>query len=210
MKKNAFSIILLLLVFVTLTNCSFHQSAENELEQGKRVYLDGVFSENEWTADAKIFSFEESEFVKSRVYLKHDGNNLLLAYENLDIKDTTFLIPEFFIDTKFDKGEIWNENDFWFHVSAQDCYCKGKPKDFSNCRPDYLVWRASPNLPYNGAYEAIGVFEISVPFELLGISLGDTIGVCLSLKLYPHEIILNYPETANADKPISWKEFVIK
>ena len=198
--------VIIILVLALTYSASF---AQNKIEQGRRAYIDGVMDDQEWT-DAKIFAFEKTEFVKAKVYVKHDGKNLLLAYVNQDIKDSLYIFPEIFIDTKLNKGTEWQSDDYWFHVSAQDCYAVGKREDYSKCRPDYLVWRASPNYPFGDTYEAIDIIEISIPFELLNISIGDSFGMCLSLSLYPGEIRLNHPKEAHEDKPNTWKEFVLK
>jgi len=188
-----------------ICNVSF---AQEIIYQGSIVHIDGIINKGEWD-DSKVYIFKESEFVKSKIYLKHDGANLLLAYINENIKDTTYLYPEFFIDTKLNKGNDWHADDYWFHVSAQDCYAVGKRENYDNCSPDYSFWRASPNHPFGNAYKAIPAFEISVPFKLLNISKGHNIGMCLSLMLYPQEIRLNIPITAHEDKPSSWTEYKI-
>ena len=193
------------IILILVHTFSFGQ---NEIVKGERVFIDGEIEEEEWS-DSKVYSFKETEFVKSKVYLKHDGKNLLLAYVNEDIKDTTYLFPEIFIDTKLNGGEKWQADDYWFHVSAQDCYAVGQRENYDNCRPDYKEWRASPNHPFGEAYEAIAAFEISIPFELLKISKGDSFGMCLSMALYPQETRLNYPNNSHEDIPSSWAKFII-
>ncbi len=200
--------ILLSFLFINLIICSFGQQMINS---GKKVHIDGVIEKGEW-CDSKIYLFDETEIVNTKVYLKHDGEKLLLAYIFEDLTDTNeFVMPEFFIDTKLNKGEQWQSDDYWFHVSAQDCYAVGKREDYTHCRADFLLWRASPNWPFDGQkFERINAIEISVPFQLLGIEAGQTIGLCLSQVIFPGDIRKNIPAEAHEDKPSTWKEFVIE
>lgn len=195
---------LLLLVFLNLAS-----NSQNVINQGQRVYIDGIIEPDEWL-DATTYTLKESEFVKTKVLLKHDGKNLLLAFLNNNIKDTTFVMPEVFIDSKLNKGEQWQSDDFWFHVSAQDCHAVGKREDYSNCRPDYTLWRASPNSPFGKAYEPMKVTEIAIPLNLINVTKNNSFGMCISLSLFPSETRINYPENAHEDVPASWDEYTIE
>ncbi len=118
-------------------------------------------------------------------------------------------MPEFFIDTKLNKGATWQDDDYWFHVSAQDCYAVGERENYENCRPDYTIWRASPNAPFGDKIEIINFWEVSVPLELLNVEPGNTIGICFSLAVYPQETRLNIPYGDVEDIPEKWNEFII-
>lgn len=159
--------------------------------------------------DSFVYEICRNGFVDSKIYIKHDGENLLVAFVFSGIPDSTLVIPEIFIDSKCDQSENWQEDDFWFHVSAQDCYAVGKREDYSNCRPDYLVWRASPNYPLGENYEVFDAIECSVPFALIGIEPGQKIGLCPSLSIHPQNKRFNWPITAHEDKPSSWATFKI-
>lgn len=179
------------------------------IKAGKSIVYDGIPGKEEW-ADATTFSLKQSKFADVKVLVKHDGKNLLLAYVNDIKKDSIYLLPEFFIDTKYDQGKIWSEDDYWFHVSAQDCYSIGKREDYTHCRVEGEGWKAMPNYPFGDSYKKIESFEIMVPFEFLRIKPGQKIGLCLSLSIYPGEHRINYPESADEDVPSTWMKVTIK
>lgn len=195
---------------ISLCICSVYFSvySQNTIPKGTRIYVDGIYEESEWK-DAQSFLFNQSGKINGKVLAKHDGQNLLLAYLMDDFTDSLLIIPEVLIDTKLNKSKTWQMDDFWFHVSAQDCYAKGKREDYSKCRPDYLEWRASPNYPFGNNYEKIKFFEISIPFNLLEIAVGDRIGICFSVAVFPQEVRLNIPNTAQEDSPETWMGFDI-
>lgn len=182
---------------------------QNSIPVGKSITVDGVIGPQEWN-DAAAFAFARSDIVAAKVFAKHDGAHLLLAYIYENPKDSTYILPEFFIDTKFTKGKTWGQDDFWFHVSAQDCYAIGKREDYSLCSRDDAPWKAVPNYPFGNAYKRIESFEIAVPFELVNVVPGQTLGICFSIAIFPGELRLNYPQSSNEDVPETWMEISIE
>ena len=179
------------------------------IKEGKSIVFDGIPGKEEW-GDATTFSLKQNEFANVKVMAKHDGKNLLLAYVYDIKKDSTYLFPEFFIDTQYDKGKKWEADDYWFHVSAQDCYSIGKREDYTRCSVEGLGWKATPNYPFGNNFRKIEAVEIMVPFEFMKIKPGMSIGLCLSLAIYPGEIRINYPESSNEDIPSTWMKVTIK
>ena len=183
--------------------------AQTSIPVGGSIKVDGVIEPKEWN-DAASFAFAKSDIVTAKVFAKHDGAHLLLAYIYENPKDSTYILPEFFIDTKFTKGKIWGQDDFWFHVSAQDCFAIGKREDYSLCSRDDAPWKAVPNYPYGDAYKKIDVFEISVPFELVKVVPGQTVGICFSIAIFPGELRLNHPQSSHEDVPETWMAISIE
>jgi len=188
----------------------FHSAVgQNSIPVGTSIKVDGVVAPKEWD-DAATFPFAKSDIVVAKVLAKHDGAHLLFAYIYENPKDSTYILPEFFIDTKFTKGNSWGQDDYWFHVSAQDCYAIGKREDYSLCRRDDAPWKAVPNYLFGNAYTKIDAFEISVPFELVKVAPGQTVGICFSIAIFPGELRLNHPQTSHEDVPESWMEISIE
>jgi hypothetical protein len=179
------------------------------IKAGKSIVIDGTIGKDEWE-DAITFSLKQNEFADVKVMVKHDGKNLLLAYVNDIKKDSMYLLPEFFIDTQHDQAQKWEADDYWFHVSAQDCYSIGKREDYTHCSVDGEGWKAVPNYPFGNSFRKIEAFEIMVPFEFLRIKPGQRIGLCLSLAIYPGEYRINYPESSKEDIPATWMKVIIK
>ena len=202
-----------LVLFVVGCKPSAVQQAEDNNQSsipvGTSITVDGVVETKEWS-DATAFAFVKSDVVAAKVFSKHDGAHLLLAYVFENPKDSAYILPEFFVDTKLTKGKTWGQEDYWFHVSAQDCYAIGKREDYSLCSRDDAPWKAVPNYPFGNAYIKIDAFEMSVPFELLRIAPGQSIGICFSIAIVPGELRLNHPQSAREDVPETWLEVSIE
>jgi len=173
------------------------------------VVVNGKVEENEWK-NAKEYKFESNEIVEAKVLIKQDKHNLYMAFLVKAFKDSTYIFPEFFIDTQNDKSEKWNEDDYWFHISAQDCHSIGKREDYSNCSVNDNVWKAVPNYPFGDAHQKIEEFEIFVPLNFLKIKSGDKISICFSLSIYPGKLRINFPTNAHEDIPATWQEITIE
>jgi len=199
MKK----ILLLLLIIVSISN------AQIVIPKGAGVAIDGKVEKGEWD-DAREFVFTNPEIAKCKVLLKHDGKNLLLLYIMKEFKDSTIVLPEFFIDSQNNKGDKWQADDYWFHVSAQDCYSIGKREDYSKCKVEGDQWHAVPNYPFGNNWKRIEEIEISVPFEFTNIKPGAVFGLCLSVAIYPKELRKNIPADASEDKPVTWPRMIIE
>lgn len=206
MKRRLLNFSILIIAFI---GCTQKGVCQTEIPIGKSITFDGIVENKEWD-DAMTLTFEQDEIVTTKVMVKHDDKNLLIAYLYKNPKDNTYIFPEFFIDTKMDKGKIWKEDDYWFHVSAQDCYSTGKREDYSKCSTEDQIWKATPNYPFGNEFKMIDAFEISVPLKLINVKSGQKIGICFSIAIYPGEIRINYPENSNEDKPETWLEFTIE
>lgn len=183
--------------------------AQDVIPAGTAVHVDGIIVAAEWD-DARSFRFGAAGTLEATALLKHDGENLLMALicEGMETWDSLYVIPELFLDTKKDGGAKFGEDDYWFHVSAQDCYARGKRDDYSGCRADITSWRASPNLPFQGqGYALVDTFELSIPFGLTGISEGQELGLCMSVLIFAPEERKNIPMEADPDIPGTWGYF---
>jgi len=179
------------------------------IPQGSDIKFDGIIGSDEWL-DAVEMTFPNQNNIGAKVFMKHHNDNLLIAYTFSERTDSIYVFPEIFIDTQLDKSSNWEEDDFWFHVSAQDCYSVGKREDYSKCRTDDQIWKAIPNYPFGDEFVILNEFEISIPFDLLKIEPAGNIGICLSIAIYPGDIRINYPEGSHEDIPETWTEFEIK
>lgn len=208
MRNMKHKLLTCILIFIAITCCNQKSICQNKVQIGKSIVFDGIIENKEWD-DASIFTFKQNEFLNAKVFIKHDNQNLLILYLYNNQKDSTYYLPEFFIDTKLNKSKTWEEDDYWFHVSAQDCYSIGKREDYSKCSTADQIWKATPNYPFGNEFKKIDAFEISVPFELLNIKSGQRIGICFSIAIYPEEMRLNYPNNSNEDIPETWLELTI-
>lgn len=208
MRNMKHKLLTCILIFIAITCCNQKSICQNKVQIGKSIIFDGIVENNEWD-DALIFTFKQNEFLNAQAFIKHDNQNLLILYLYNNQKDSTYYLPEFFIDTKLNKSKTWKEDDYWFHVSAQDCYSIGKREDYSKCSTDDQIWKAKPNYPFGNEFKKIDAFEISVPFRLLNIKSGQRFGICFSIAIYPEEMRINYPNNSHEDIPETWLELTI-
>jgi len=193
-----------ILVFVF---CSCN--VQNGILSGTEVELDGKNGYQEWH-DAMVYDFRKNNVVRAEILLKRNATELLIAFSLDHKQDSIYIFPEVFIDTRHDQSEKWNSDDYWFHVSASDCYAVGMREEYSNCLVDGRDWKALPNYPMGDQYKKIEFFELAIPFKLLGIKVGQSIGICFSLASFPGNGRVNYPNAAHEDIPASWLTMIIE
>jgi len=67
-----------------------------------------------------------------RVHLVHDGDRFHIAFESVENTEGELVTPEALIDPDDSRIEARSHDDWWFHVSAQDCDTRGYwPEDAS-------------------------------------------------------------------------------
>lgn len=197
------------IIFALLMLAAVSVSGQEKIMKGTPVKIDGVIEPGEWK-DAAAFTFRQSGDIKCSFKVKHDGGSINVLYEMKDFKDSTILLPEIFIDTGNNGGEKWNEDDAWFHVSAQDCFAMGKREDYSGCKVEGEGWSAVPNYPFGRNWKRIEAIEITIPFEKISVKKGSVIGVCFSIAIFPGDIRINFPKDSSEDIPSTWGRFIIE
>ncbi len=180
-----------------------------KIRQGIPVKTDGVIETGEWK-DAAEFRFEKAGNIICSFKLKQSVESLNILYEMKCFKDSTIIMPEIFIDTKNDGGEKWNDNDAWFHVSAQDCFAMGKREDYTGCKVEGAGWSAVPNYPFGNNWKRIEAIEIIIPFKKINIKKGSVIGICFSAGIFPGDLRLIYPKGASENIPSTWEKFIVE
>lgn len=187
----------------------FNLNAQNiTIQKSSNINADGIIETSEW-ASADSVLIEISGSTPVTVKYKHDGTNLLFAFINLPGGMNTGF-PEINIDVKNDKTENWSSDDYWFHVSATDCFAIGKPSDYANCKTVQPNWLAAPNFENGKPFPK--AVEIQIPFSTLNFALdnkGKAIGICFDVSntatYWEH-----WPAKATYKKPASWATAIIK
>ncbi len=177
------------------------------IPSGNKVNIDGYADDNEWEdSTKKNIAIDSREDVE--VYIKHDGENLLLLFilNSADVKSVLF--PEILIENNFAKNTVWTDSNYWFHVSGSDCYAKGKYNEWENCAVESGEWKAVPNYPTDkpGIVECI---EISIPFTTAGITKKSSFGFALLVTNTVNSWYY-WPETARISDPSTWFEAVLE
>lgn len=167
------------------------------INQGSAINPNGHFHNQEWT-DANSFVFAINSNRSTTVYIKHDGQNLNIAFAgNLQTGGTYF--PEIMIDPNHSHDGNIQADDWWFHVSATDCEYQGQYGNYNNCQLIRPNWTAKPNFQQGLIVDTV---EIQIPFSTLGIQAIDTIGIAFLLNNF--QSLLKFPASANHLNPSTW------
>ena len=196
--------LLALFLFSTTGSLQLFGQEVVQIPSGQTPEIDGVISSEEWS-DALNVTIETSGDMGSEVYVKHDGTSLYIAF--IGAFSSSFLFPEIMIDPDNSKSSQWEEEDWWFHVSATDCESRGEPDNYDDCEVEQEDWKGIPNASPVMIPEAI---EISIPFSKVGIgaTLPDTVG--MGFDLSNTATIWHYwPDGASRHTPSTWGTVIL-
>jgi hypothetical protein len=90
------------------------------------IKTDGLISYKEWD-DANSIEISLTEGIKIPVKFKRDNKKLYFLFEipQLERKFPNGIYPEILLDIDNNKSSDWDSNDWWFNVSASDCFSQG-------------------------------------------------------------------------------------
>ncbi len=201
MKKK--TVTLFVIVYCFTINLFAEESIE--IPFGNPINIDGGFSYNEWS-EADSIKINLQTGPKITVFYKHDNTNLYLAYCSNIYSLYNVRCPEALFDINNDKSNEWMNDDWWFHVSATDCYSQGKYGDYSTCKLVQPDWEAN-NLVDSNFRDTI---EVIIPFTTLGIETNGVVktGICF-LGTDTHNMWEYWPIGANKSNPNTWAEATI-
>lgn len=201
MMKSLQSLLLILLSF------SVYSQEYVYLKQGESVILDGIISSYEWS-DADSIEIEAPDSEPIKVYFKYDeDSNFLAAFVLNNIAVNQYKIPEILFDTYNDKSISWQNDDWWFHISAQDCEANGIYDVYNDCSIVQSDWYGVPNFGF-GYAPPIDFIELQIPFDKLDIAIGDTIGFAFNFWI-SDDLRLYWPESALIGDPSTWANVII-
>ncbi len=197
--------LLAILFFITLSES---KAQYIRIRQGSSPLTDGVLSPLEWNdADSVLISLDVSRQVT--VKFKHDGVNFYFAFLN-NLESYNIRFPEILLDINNDKSPFWQNDDWWFHVSATDCESDSMANDYSNCLAVQSDWTAVPNfaagLPYTDTV------EIEIPFSKVGFNSISTDTIGLAFDVTNTFSVWNFWPGTNVDLsvPASWGSAVVE
>ncbi len=188
-----------MLLFLNLP--AYTQSDVICIPYGSSVNIDGIVSNNEWKdADSLILGTS----TQTKVLYKHDSLNLLVAY--IGKLESSSRIPELLIDVNNDKSTTWSSDDWWFHVSAQDCDYQGAYANYDSCGIVRPNWKAVENMDFGLPQAPFNdTVEIEIPFSTLPITLSETDTIGLSfLVTNLFSTWTHWPVSANRNNPSTW------
>ncbi|MDH4158432.1 MAG: hypothetical protein OEW00_14270, partial [candidate division Zixibacteria bacterium] len=179
-----------------------------EIPYGSSVVVDGNIVSDEW-GDAAVRQFQVGSLIVVTVMAKHDGANLLVAYNYQFVQQEYLCVPEVLIDTENDKSENWMSDDWWFHVSATDCDANGTYNVWNGCSVVQPDWEGVPNFEMVPEPPRLDTFEVRIPFTKIGVTVGDTIGLALRAECVS-SIYGYWPAGATIESPATWSIGILK
>lgn len=160
--------------------------------------IDGIKSPGEWITDSIQIDYANGG---TTVYVQHDSSNLYICY--IGNLESASRFPEVNLDINYDQSTNWQNDDWWFHVSATDCYFQGNFAVYSNCQSDHPDWEAHPNMTSSPTDPPVDTIEIRIPFSTINLSLvTDTFGLLLNAS-NPIQFY-GWPISAQQSTPSTW------
>ena len=189
---------LTLLLFLILNGFwGFSQTYDTiYVKYGSSPEIDGIISTGEWEdADTAIINITGKN-LSTLVLYKHDNTNFNMVFiGNMVASKNRF--PEILLNMNNELTSSWQPDDWWFHVSNGDCHNLGKYGVYDNCKLVHTSWKAANNFQ-----QMPNEVEIQIPFEMIGLSLNDTIGI--SFLTNDFNVFNHWPSTAKHLIPSTW------
>lgn len=166
---------------------------------GTPIEPEGIIDPLEWS-DATIVEVPVQDKT-AVVLIKHDGTNLLLAYQPL-ASGGVITFPEVLIDSLNDKTEALGADDWWFlGYGEQECRAAGAFDEWDNCVDEDPTWTVTK--PLTGS--PLDKVEMSIPLASIEINpdmrcnFGIAFGITNNNTL--HAL---WPETTDRSRPVTW------
>jgi L-ascorbate metabolism protein UlaG (beta-lactamase superfamily) len=180
-----------------------------EIPLGSAPVIDGTFDPLEWLDATTIAFTANAGAIDVRVHLVHDGEELYAAFEYPKYPDGELIMPEILIDADNEKEEDWEDDDWWFHVSAQNCDARGEYDNYGRCGLTRPAWLGRPNFAPGSASAPLDAIEIRIPLGMVGIASGEPFGLALTVDAWPSETRGYWPDDASIESPATWGEAVL-
>ena len=196
-----------LLLFVTMLWSSF-AIAQNTITipYDTSASIDGLAQLNEWSAADSLTFATQGGSQTMRVYYSHDSVNLHLAFSG-PLESANARFPEVLMDINFSQSSTWENDDWWFHVSATDCEYQGQHSNYDSCQTVRPNWTGADN--FVTGPPMTDFVEIEIPFATVGIDINtvDTIGISFEVT-NTFSAWEYWPSTASIDTPSTWGKAV--
>ena len=197
MKK---SIYLFLVFFSTVVEIFSQTNLQIPLAV-KVPVIDGKVTTNEWNDAivAKII-LDGNEVVE--VSIKRDNEALYFLYKGS--LGNKFLFPEVCFDVNNNGSSKWEEDDLWFHVSATDCFSKGKYSGYENCKLVQPDWQGVPNFEQGKP----GPNEIEIKIHYTLATAKTEMGICF-IVTNTFNSWKTWPQHADRNNPSTWGKLIL-
>jgi hypothetical protein len=168
------------------------------IPRGAAPTIDGTLGAGEWS-DAASAAIQVEDGWEIGIRYKWDDANLYVAFSNLKPAEGKELYPEILVDVQGDASPEWSDDDWWIHISYNDCDSKGRPNVWQ-CAKEKPGWSAN-NFPLS----VPGVVEAQISWETLGLvpDAGKSLGLAFDVTDTRKDYYL-WPAGAALDSPKTW------
>jgi len=176
------------------------------------VVIDGEVTGGEWDDGVEVDIIINEEWTVP-VRLKNDGMNLYVLFANVsgpndenrvNVTNLTTTFPELFVDISPNDTDDWDNSNYWFHMSFQDCFSIGFYGTPNNCQGSHPGWAAT-NWPLG---ETGDHTEMQIEFSRLNLIENQAQSVRLmatmTSSLQGNFIYYNWPHDGQAHLPDTW------
>ena len=176
---------------------------------GVAPVVDGTFTAAEWYDATTVEFVAAAGAVHVRVHLVHDATRLYIAFEYVENPTGELVIPEILIDPNDGKAAEWQADDWWFHVSAQDCDAQGGFDNYARCGITRPLWSGMPNFQPDPNSVALPAIEVQIPLSMVSLAPGAVFGLSLTVNAWPSDTRGYWPEGAEIKSPATWGEAIL-
>ncbi len=178
---------------------------------GVAPVVDGAFTTAEWRDAVTVEFVAAAGAVHVRVHLVHDVTRLYVAFEYVENPGGELVIPEILVDPDNAKASAWQADDWWFHVSAQDCDAQGAYDDYSrsHCGITRALWAGMPNFAPDPHSVPLPAIEVQIPLAMVPLSTGAAFGLSLTVNAWPSDTRGYWPDAAEIRSPATWGEAIL-
>lgn len=170
--------------------------------------IDGIYNISEWSdADTLSVDLEDGRFIHVKYKMDNQAFYFVFIGPIATYSSIYAMFPEVSFDPLFNKGNAWQSDDHWFHVSYTDCNSLGAPDIYSNCVAVQPDWIGAPNFSMSFAPDTI---EMKIPFAKLQLNVQttDTIGINFMTNTTQGSWKM-WPPSADKFKPETWAKAVL-
>ncbi len=199
---------LLPLIMIVLMALDVFTQERINIPESSPAVIDGIISKGEWDNTPSVdITLDGNK--KVTVFYKRDEKAFYFMFAGaLGSYGLIPMFPEVVLDLNNTKTAQWQSDDWWFQVSATDCYSSGKPDQYDNCKIDHDGWKGIPNFSMNMMPDTI---EMMITFDKvkLNLSAGKEIGIGFMVN-NTQGYRKMWPESAGSNSPATWATAVLE
>jgi len=180
-----------------------------EIPLGSAPVIDGAFEPAEWSGARTVDFTANQGVVEIRAHLVHDGEQLYVAFEYTANPDSELIMPGILIGADNEKTAYWEDDNWWFHVSAQNCDARA-----STTTTGDAAQRVQPGSAARTSRPASPLFHLmrsrsGFPSAWSGSLRSGPFGFSLTVDAWPSDTRGYWPVGTSIESPATWGEAIL-